>query len=185
MSDLLKSGPCTLEKLCTRKILDNILLSCGRKIEDRAKVIVGGELVENGKRKRRSSTTILTLDSEEEDNSADFQYFQEQCGKCRAYLSSHLSSCTLDNLVSEVQQLSHRSGFFFALSSLCSDRLSHLPISSIRKVFFIHPKKVCWIFRNGKVFLWEMIIKNSTSLFLSSKVFMKFSLFRKKCYILT
>ena len=39
-TDLLKSGPCSLEKLCNRKILDNILLSCGRKIEDRARLIL-------------------------------------------------------------------------------------------------------------------------------------------------
>ena len=39
-TDLLKSGPYSLEKLCNRKILDNILLSCGHKIEDRARLIL-------------------------------------------------------------------------------------------------------------------------------------------------
>lgn len=72
------------------------------------------------------------------------QFYQEQASKCREYLSTHLSSCTLDNLVSEVQQLSHRSGFFFALSSLCSDRLSHLPISDLRKVVIIKGKNWWW-----------------------------------------
>ena len=158
-TDLLKSGPTTLEKLCNRKILDNILLASGRKIEEKARHIleasaknhqpnnnniigcsgndnsVSGDLDLQLKtpRKRRSSTTILTVEQFDESESVDYytqtQFFQEQTCKSREYLSTHLSSCTLDNLVSEVQQLSHRSGFFFALSSLCSDRLSHLPIS--------------------------------------------------------
>ena len=86
-TDLLKSGPHTLEKLCNRKILDNILLSCGRKIEDRARLILeastsctsttsglhgrtvaSNSLIDSSDgfdhsirpRKRRSSTTILT-----------------------------------------------------------------------------------------------------------------------------
>ena len=88
-TDLLKSGPHTLEKLCNRKILDNILLSCGRKIEDRARLILeastscnsttsglhgrtvaSNSLIDSASdhgldhsikpRKRRSSTTILT-----------------------------------------------------------------------------------------------------------------------------
>ena len=145
MATLVKSEPASMEKLCTRKILDNILLSCGRKIEERARAVLGASATAGSgsssdqrsqtetspyKRKRRSSTTILASD---EPDSMDFftqtEYFQEQSSNCRRYLSTHLSSCTLDNLVSEVQQLSHRSGFFFALSSLCSDRLSHLPIS--------------------------------------------------------
>lgn len=181
--DLLKSGPCSLEKQCTRQILDHILLSCGRKIEDRARVIQNGgnntasqassttseadHQDDLKKRKRRSSTTILTLDSE--DDSTDFytqtQYFQvqnsvlckmfrkletfptqEQASKCRQYLSTHLSSCALDNLVSEVQQLNQRSGFFFALSSLCSDRLSHLPISTTSKAAKAN-RKVCKTFQ--------------------------------------
>ncbi len=82
--------------------------------------------------KRWVCMNLYTIDDVESDTYwTQTGFFQEQSSLCRAYLSSHLSSCTLDNLVSEVQQLSHRSGFFFALSSLCSDRLSHLPISKL------------------------------------------------------
>ena len=136
---------CTLEELCTKKVLEGLLLSCGRKIEDCARIIwrrTNPEFSENSgkRRKRRSSTTILTetLDELEAGSDLDFytqtDYFLHESSKCRDFLKTHLSSCTLDNLVSEVQQLSHRSGFFFAFSSLCSDRLSHLPISDLRKV---------------------------------------------------
>ena len=144
---------CTLEELCTKKVLEGSLLSCGRKIEERARVIWRQSNPDSTssdgrpkRRKRRSSTTILTetldeLDLRMSDSDLDFytqtDYFLHQSSKCRDFLKTHLSSCTLDNLVSEVQQLSHRSGFFFALSSLCSDRLSHLPISDLRKVVVI------------------------------------------------
>ena len=143
---------CTLEELCTKKVLEGSLLSCGRKIEERARVIWRQSNPDSTssdgrpkRRKRRSSTTILTETLDEldlrSDSDLDFytqtDYFLHQSSKCRDFLKTHLSSCTLDNLVSEVQQLSHRSGFFFALSSLCSDRLSHLPISDLRKVVII------------------------------------------------
>ena len=41
-NDLLRNGPKTLERLCTTKILDNILLPYGNRVENRAKNILGG-----------------------------------------------------------------------------------------------------------------------------------------------
>ena len=163
---------CTLEELCTKKVLEGFLLCCGRKIEDRARVIWrqsnpdsagdgSNEDCNNPKRrrKRRSSTTILSETLDELDcfksdfTDLDFytqtDYFCTRVSKCRDFLKTFPTS-TLDNLVSaltmvsEVQQLSHRSGFFFALSSLCSDRLSHLPISDLRKVVIIKGKNWWW-----------------------------------------
>ena len=139
-TQVLNGAISTLEDLCTKKVLEGLLLSSGRKIEDRASRLLNPDLnTEPKRRKRRSSTTILTetldeLEAEELDFYTQTDYFLQESSKCRDFLKTHLSSCTLDNLVSEVQQLSHRSGFFFALSSLCSDRLSHLPISDLRKV---------------------------------------------------
>ena len=132
--NLLKNGPYSLEKLCTRKILDKILMPSGVRVEDRAKAIYSGHYVDQNKRKRRSSTTILTVvddfdESETVESFAQTDFFQLESTKCREYLSSHLSSCSLDNLASEVQNLSHKSGFFFTLSSLCSARLTNLPIN--------------------------------------------------------
>lgn len=133
--DLLHFGPPTLERICTRTILSNVLLNCGQKIEEKAKIIFKED--STPKRRRKSSTsTILTenLLLENHEDSMEFftqtEHFQQMSAKCREYLKTHLSTCTLDSLVEEILQMKEQNGFFFALSSLSSDRLSCLPITS-------------------------------------------------------
>ena len=82
----------------------------------------------------RSSTTILTEsldDSESVDYLTQTDHFRTQSSSCRDFLKTHLSSSTLDNLMMEVQHRAdyQRSGFFFTMASLCSDRILYLSIA--------------------------------------------------------
>ena len=132
-SDLLHFGPPTLERICTKTILCNVLLNCGQKIEEKAKIIFKQDTT-TPKRRRKSSTTILTenLLEDDPDDYLEFftqtEHFKQMAGKCRDYLKTHLSSCTLDSLVHQILQMKDQNGFSFALSSLSSDRLTCLPI---------------------------------------------------------
>ena len=82
----------------------------------------------------RSSTTILTEsldDSESVDYLTQTDHFRTQSSSCRDFLKTHLSSSTLDNLMMEVQHRAdyQKSGFFFTMASLCSDRILYLSIA--------------------------------------------------------
>ena len=99
----------------------------------------------------------------------------EHCDcRCRDFLKTHLSSSTLDNLMMEVQHrdCQRKTGFFFTMASLCSDRISHLPIAPAsddnRFVVLLHISTTVGYKNSKKCHGFHCGMRDKSSMFLSA-----------------